>query len=276
MDTLEKNKKRVFSALTILLIIFSIYCIVKIYSEIKKDSMLGENTTPATISFSGHGEVKATPDVANIYFTITKDAKTVEDAQAGVAAVEKSALDVLNAKGVDEKDIQTTDASFNPKYEYKQAVCPIMPLSSNGSAVVAPTYCPSGKQTLVGYTASESITVKIRNTDNVGIIMQSLGTTGISDLSGPDFTIDNPDMLQIQARKIAIDDAKNKAQILAKDLGVSLGKITDFSESGETPVMYAANKVMPLSAEVPAATGAVIPQGQNTITSDVTITYEIK
>ena len=58
--------------------------------------------------------------------------------------------------------------------------------------------------------------------------MQGLGTTGVSNLSGPDFSIDNPDALQVQARKLAIDDAKAKAQVLAKDLGVSLGKIERF------------------------------------------------
>ena len=105
--------------------------------------------------------------------------------------------------------------------------------------------------------------------------MQALGTTGATNLSGPNFSIDNPDALQMQARKIAIDDAKTKAQALAKDLGVSLGKIESFSDNNINPVMYDA-KAMNLSAAVPAAAPAVIPKGQNTITSDVTITYEIR
>ncbi len=129
---------------------------------------------------------------------------------------------------------------------------------------------------MTGYEASESITVKVRNTDNVGKIMQGLGTIGVSNLSGPNFTIDNPDALQTQARKLAIDDAKSKAQVLAKDLGVSLGKIESFSDSsGGYPIMYAQNAVMSAGA-VSKAAPAVIPAGQNTISSDVTITYEIK
>jgi uncharacterized protein YggE len=147
-------------------------------------------------------------------------------------------------------------------------------VSSN--AIISSTYCNPGKQVLVGYTASESITVKVRNTDTVGDIMQALGTTGVSGLSGPDFSIDNPDALQAQARKLAIDDAKAKAQVLAKDLGVTLGKIESFSDNSSSPIMYAENKTMSLSAAVPAAAPAVIPKGQNTITSDVTITYEIR
>ena len=271
--------------LLVFLIVISAYFAVKIVSEIKKDSMLGESTTPATISFSGHGEVNAVPDIASVYFTISKNAATVKDAQAGVATIEKSSLDILKAKGVADADIKTADASFYPNYEYQNAICPQFaptpvstPNSVSGSGVVSSPaiYCPPGKQVLKGYTASESITVKVRNTDSVGDLMQALGTTGISNLSGPNFSIDNPDAVQAQARKLAIDDAKAKAQVLAKDLGVSLGKITSFNDSGNGyPIMYATDSLKSMGA-APAAAPAVIPKGQNTITSDVTITYEIR
>ena len=280
MEIIEENKKRMFQVLGVLLIVLSVYFAVKIFSEIKKDSMLGESTQPATISFSGHGEVTAVPDIANVYFTISKDATTVKDAQAGVAVIEKKALDLLKTKGVADKDIQTANASFNPKYEYKQAVCPPIRVDTievgGGSAgSSASYYCPSGKQVLVGYTASESITVKVRNTDNVGDIMQGLGTTGVSDLSGPNFAIDKEDALKAQARKIAIDDARAKAKVLAKDLGVHLGKITSFNENGNYPIMYAKSAMMD-SATGGTPAPAVVPKGENTISSDVTITYEIR
>jgi uncharacterized protein YggE len=279
MEIQEKYKTRLFQVLVTFMVIVSAYFAIRIYSEIKKDSMLGESTTPATISFSGHGEMKATPDIANVYFTITKDAATVKDAQAGVATIEKSALDLLKTKGVADKDIKTADVSVNPKYQYKQAVCP-QPAKIDGmgaTSSVAPYYCPSGKQVLVGYTASESITVKVRNTDSVGDIMQGLGTTGVSNLNGPDFAIDNPDALQAQARTLAIADAKAKAKELAKELGVSLGKIESFNESGQPyPAMYNAMEKSLSGAAVPTSAPAVIPKGENTISSDVTITYEIK
>ena len=139
----------------------------------------------------------------------------------------------------------------------------------------SPYYCPPGKQVLTGYTANESITVKIRDIDSVGDIMQGLGTTGVSDLNGPNFAIDKEDALKTEARKKAIDDAKAKAEVLAKDLGIRLGKITSFSENGNYPVMYATNAVMKDSVGA-APAPAVIPKGENTISSDVTITYEIR
>jgi hypothetical protein len=280
MEILEVNKNKIFNMLLVFLIVVSAYFAVKIVSEIKKDSLLGENATPATISFSGHGEVTAVPDIANVSFTILKDSKTVADAQAGVATVEKSALDFLKTNSVDTKDIQTANASFNPTYQYQNAICPPVPVPMVNTGTVSSNniaYCPPGKQVLTGYEASESITVKVRNTDNVGKIMQGLGTLGVSNLNGPNFTIDNPDALQAQARKLAIDDAKSKAAILAKDLGVTLGKIESFSDnSSGYPIMYAQNAVMSAGAAVPKSAPAVIPAGVNTISSDVTITYEIK
>ncbi len=226
-----------------------------------------ENKPENTITFSGHGEVTAVPDIANIYFNISKEAKTVKEAQALVAQIEKSSLDVLKANNILEKDIKTANASFSPKYEYKyeKTVSPC-----NGYNCPMP-----GKSVIVGYTASESITVKVRNTDDVGKIMQGLGTAGVSDLSGPDFSIDNEDGLKAEARKKAIDDAKEKAEVLAKDLGVRLGKITSFSESGNypRPMMY---KTMAADSVSNESAPASLPKGENTISSDVSITYEIK
>jgi uncharacterized protein YggE len=253
MEILEQNKKRIGQGLFVLVIILSIYFAVKTLGEIKKMHELGESPTPATISFSGHGEVKAVPDIASIYFNISKDAQTVKDAQDQVAAIEKKALNAISARGVEDKDIQTADASFYPKYDYSKY----------------------NNSTIIGYTASESITVKVRKTDDAGLIIQDLGSVGVSNLNGPSFTIDNEDSLKAEARKKAIDDAKEKAEVLAKDLGVHLGKIVSFSENNNGPIMYAQAAVMKDSA-VSAPAPAQLPKGENTISSDVSITFEIR
>lgn len=269
MEILEENKKRIGKVLFILLVLLCVYFAVQIFRDIKETNMLGQSTEPTTISFSGHGEVTAKPDIATIYFSISKDAATVKSAQDAVAVIEKKALDFLKTKNIDDKDIKTSNASFNPKYEYKRTLCPQI------GGVEAMYDCGNGKQVLVGYTASESITVKVRDTGEVGAIMQGLGTTGVSDLNGPNFAIENEDLLKAKARKEAIDDARQKAQILADDLGVSLVKISGFSENGggyPYPMMYE----KAIMSDSVAGAPAVIPTGENTISSDVTITYEIR
>lgn len=258
-------KIRIYRGLKIALIAFLVAVAVNFLTEFNNKN---DNKPENTISFSGHGEVTAVPDIANVYFTINKEAKTVKEAQTLVATVEKSSLDFLKTNNILEKDIKTANASFNPKYEYKYDKV-LVPCTQYN--------CPPtpGKNVITGYQASESITVEVRNTDDVGKIIQGLGTLGVSDLNGPNFSIDNEDGLKADARKKAIDDAKGKAMVLAKDLGVRLGKITSFNESGNYPVPMYSKSAMMDSVSVSSAP-AQIPKGENTISSDVTITYEIR
>jgi uncharacterized protein YggE len=214
------------------------------------------------ITVTGHGEVQAVPDIANISFSIRKEAKTVKEAQAQVAEIEKKVLESLKANNILEKDIKTVSASFNPKYEYKYGIA------------CNQYNCP-GRNVVVGYEAYENINLKIRSTDDTGKIMQELGAIGVTDLYGPNFTVDNEDDLKVVARKKAIDDAKAKAKVLAKDLGIRLGKMTSYNEGGNYPTpMYA--KTMMADSAVGASAPAELPKGENTISSDVTITYEIR
>jgi hypothetical protein len=263
-----ERKAKLYRVFKIVLIVVIAVCIANFFSR-GMSHHWDSNKTENTISFTGHGEVSAVPDIANISFTISKDAKTVKEAQAQVATVEKQALYSLKSNNVLDKDIKTTNASFYPKYEYVNDTKIAMPCNQFG--------CPPqpGKNVITGYTASESITIKVRNTDTTGKIIEDLGGLGVSDLNGPNFAIDKEDSLKESARKLAIDEAKLKAKTLAKDLGIRLGKITAFNEGGNYPVpMYE-------TAKMDIATGgnvapAVLPVGENTISSDITITYEIR
>lgn len=263
-----KDKKKLVKPLLVLIIILCFYFGAKFLVAIKSYQTMDRGTEMSTITLTGHGEVTAVPDIASIDFTIRKEAKTAKEAQDSVAQVEKKAIDFLKSTNIDSKDFKVTNASFNPKYEYK---------TTNTIAPCTPYGCPpsQGKSVIVGYESYESINVKIRNTDEVGKIMQGLSSIGVENLNGPNFTIDNQDTLQANARKQAIDDAETKAQALAKDLNVRLGKITSFNESGNypTPIMY---KTMAVDGAVAESAPAQLPKGENTISSDVTITYQIK
>ena len=272
MEIPNQYIKNLYKVSLVFLVILSLFFAVKFLAELKSYGRMGSSEAN-TITLSGHGEVTAVPDIANVYFSIRKTAKTGKEALASVAVIEKKALDFLKTKGVDEKDIKTENASVYPKYDYVRSLCP---QSEAGSASGMMYDCGGSKQVLTGYEASESITVKVRNIDDAGAIMQGLGATGVSDLNGPNFAIDDEDNLKAEARKKAIDDAKQKAEVLAKDLGVSLGRIADFNEGGNYyPVMYGKATMMD-SAVSSAPAPAELPKGENTISSDVTITYEIR
>lgn len=231
-----------------------------------------------TIEVSGHGQVLAVPDIATFTFTVTSDKSTVAAAQADATAKANAVTNYLTGAGVSKDDIQTTDYSVSPQYEYQNASCPSepVPLSNGGASPGAVVYCPPGKQVLTGYEVDQTTTVKVRDTGKAGALLAGVGTAGATQVSGLQFTFDNPDAVQAQARTAAIVDAKSKAQTLASELGVSLVRVVSFSEDtgGISPQpMYA------MAAGSSASNASAAPEistGQNEVTDDVTITYEIR
>ena len=232
-----------------------------------------KSQTPPTISVTGTGEAYSIPDVATFSFSVTANAKTVTDAQTQATTKINAALKTVRESGVEDKDIQTTSYSINPHYDYQNAVCPAIARADG-----VPVYCPPGKSVLTGYDVSQSVTVKIRALDKAGTLFASIGSLKVDNLNGLDFSVDNPDTIQAQARTLAITDAKSKADILAGQLGVHLVRIVSFSEdnggSYPRPMMYAMTDSV--SASGKAIVAPEIPAGQQKVTSNVTVTYEIK
>jgi uncharacterized protein YggE len=273
MEILNNQKPHIVKAIFVLLIVVSLYFLTKTLSEIKKDGFIGAGTTATNvISFDGKGEVSATPDLATISLTIRETSKEVKGAQTKVTTKETAVLSFLDKSGIDKKDIKTENYNSYPKYEWRQSVCP-QPASTSSEAY----YCPPGKSVLTGYEVSENISVKVRDLAKAGDIVKGIGDVGISEISGPNFSIEKEDQLKAEARKMAIDEAKSKAEVLAKDLGVHLVRIVNFSENGNYPVpMYANRLDMAAGAKESVTSTPALPTGQNKITSNVTITYEIR
>jgi uncharacterized protein YggE len=230
-----------------------------------------------TISVSGEGEVFAIPDTATFTFTVDETAKDVATAQASATKKANDIIAYLKGQSIADTDIQTTDYNINPQYSYQQAVCPNVPVaeSSSGMTPTIAVYCPPGKQTITGYEVSQTVSVKVRDTSKAGAILAGVGGKGVSNVSGLSLTVSNQDALQLQARDKAIADAKGKADALAASLGVQLVRIVGYNENGG-PVYYPKAMSMSVGASDSAAAAPSIPTGQNKITSDISITYEIR
>lgn len=215
----------------------------------------------STIDVSGTGEAYAIPNIATESFTVEQKAATVAEAQATVTKKIDTAIAFLKSSDVAEKDIQTTNYSAYPEYSYPE------PCRAQ--------YCPASLTTpkITGYTVSQTITVKIRDIDTIGSIIDGLGKAGVTGLTGPNFTVADTDAVNGEAREKAIEDAEAKAKVLAKELGVRLVRVVRFSENGggAYPVPMYASKDASMGASAPQ-----LPAGENKYTSSVTITYEIR
>lgn len=254
----------------VVLIVLGVFIAIQIIASILGLRYIGAGIAAAnTISVSGHGEIQATPNIATFTFSVVSDKSTAAAAQADATAKANATTQYLKDQGIAAADIQTSGYTVYPQYDYQTTVCP----ASSGTTAV---YCPPGKQVLRGYEARQSTTVKMRDLTKAGDLLVGVGQKGATEVSGLNFTFDDPNAPQTQARTKAIADARQKADELAKQLGVSIVRVTSFNESGSgypRPVMYAA---MGSSAAADKAAAPEVSPGQNTVTDDVTITYEIR
>ncbi len=265
MDVFNNGNSKVAKALLVLLIILSVYFAVKAVAEVKSYRFIGGGTPSSNIiSFDGKGEVFAAPDLATISLTIRETASTVKDAQAEVTKKETAVLDFLDKAGIEKKDIKTESYTSYPKYNS------VTPCYSYGMP------CKQNSPKIVGYETSEYISVKVRDLTKAGDILNGIGLAGVSEISGPDFSIENETNLREKARKMAIDEAKAKAESLAKDLGVHLIRIVGFSDDSNHPYYYAKAEMMNQDASGTLAPAPALPAGENKITSNVSISYEIR
>jgi len=267
---------RTFAAFALCML--GIFLVIATVGEIKGLNYIGSGVAATnTISVDGEGDVFAVPDTATFTFSVDETAKDVATAQASATTKANAVIDYLKGQGIADADIQTTDYSVNPQYSYQQSVCPQPVYSSAGGVSSASAiYCPPSTQTITGYEVSQTVSVKVHDTSKAGTILAGVGSKGVSNVSGLSLTVSNEDALDIQARDKAIQAAEAKAQALAKSLGVQLVRVVGYSDNNGGPVYYAkASTGMALDAAVPAA-APQIPTGQNKITSDVTVTYEIR
>jgi uncharacterized protein YggE len=206
----------------------------------------GHSATPAatapaakTITVSGDGSVTAVPDRATFNFSIETRAKTASAALTQNSADATAVIAALKDAGITSANIQTSQVSLNPQ------------TSQDGT-------------TIVGYAASNSVTVRTALTTAGKIVDAAVGA-GANGVSGPSLDVSDQTSLYRDALHKAVDNAKLKAQALADATGLSLGSVLTVTEGGSaTP--------FPISDKMSAA-GAPIEAGTQQIQASVTITY---
>jgi uncharacterized protein YggE len=220
-DTVEV--RRFFKFAAVAMVLLSLFLVAEALNAFK--TWREPSAALSTIVVSGTGVAFATPDIATFSFSVSADAKAVADAQSAVNSKIDAVLASLKGLGIDDKDIQTTNYNIYPKYTYAPTVC----------SQSYPSYCPPTKQVPDGFTATQTITVKVRKTENAGQALGLAGEKGATDISGLNFTVDDPNAVNNEARDKAVTEAKTKAEALAKSLGVRLGRVVDFADSMSNP-----------------------------------------
>lgn len=248
-----KDNKFLQVAMGLLALVLIVFVGAKTRNALQEYHYIGTSGRD-TISIGGEGKVSAKPDLALANLGVTTDSPTVKDGQTQNTQKMNAIIAAIKAMGVEDKDIQTSNYSIYPKYDYS-----------------------NGKTTLSGYTVSQQVTVKVRNLDSVGDVLAKAGDLGANQVNGVSFTIDDPTSLQADARMKALEDARKKADVLARALGLTIVKVVTFSESSgnvpPVPIPYMADKAYGIGGGgIPSPT---VESGSLDVTSDVTVTFEV-
>jgi len=192
----------------------------------------------------GNGAVSTVPDRAQLSFGVSTDAKTASAALRANAAEATRVIAAIKGQGIAAADIRTEQVSLSPRY------------TQNGDGIV-------------GYTAMNSVGVTLRNLDKTGGVIDAAVDAGANQVSGPNLVRSDQSALYRAALRVAIANAKAKAQTIARASGLVLRRITDVSESGgPTPVADT-------TAKVGAAPSTPIEPGTQLVEATVTVTFAV-
>jgi uncharacterized protein YggE len=201
------------------------------------------------VTVVGHGEAKARPDTATVQIGVETEAANAKDALAqnnkDAAAIQAK----LKSLGVADKDMQTS--GFN----------------------IFPVYDQNGKQ-VTGYRVNNTLSVKIRDLDQAGGLLDAVVKAGANSIYGIQFSVEDPRALQDQARQAAMQDALARAQTLAKAGGAAVSEVLVITENIHAPPIP-----MPMVAEAKAQSAGdsvAVQPGEQTISADVQVTYTLK
>ncbi len=209
-----------------------------------------------TISVSATGTAEIAPDMAVITLTVLREGET---ARAALDANTEAMTDVLAAmqdEGIAERDLQTSNFSVQPIYVY--------PRNNNGQ---------QDEPRIVGYRVHNSLTVRVRDLDRLGAILDASVTLGVNQGGQIMFTNDDPAAAISEARTEAMKNAIAKARELTEAAEIGLGKIVTITEQSDRPQpIRLARAEMAMAAD---AAPVPIAAGENSYRVTVNVTFEL-
>lgn len=206
--------------------------------------------TGRRIIVTGSAEVEAVPDIATVSAGVESQAADAAAALAANATAMNAVFGALEASGVARADVQTSQLSLDSIWENR----------SDG-----------GAPKVVGYQASNMVTVTVRDTARLGAVVDAVAAAGGNRIFGVSFAVDEPREQIDAARERAVADARAKAELYATAAGVKLGAVMSISEGGGMGPSPA-----PLLARAEAAADTPVAEGTVTLGATVEVVYAIE
>lgn len=247
--------RKVLTYSLILLVTFIALFLIKVLDVSYPLNLTITNTTKSTeFSVVGEGKVDAVPDTIYVDLGISvSNVATAEAAQSKIDEVNNQIIDSLKSLGVDKKDIKTSNYNITPVYSFS----------------------PDKENKITSYSGNATVNVKLTDAKLASAVITKATEDGANQVTGTRFVVDDPAKYREEARNKAIANAKEQAQKLSKELGITLGKVVNIVESNSNqPPIY--ERATMMGGAPSADAGPVLEPGTQTVTSTVTLYFEKK
>ncbi|HEV2123841.1 MAG TPA: SIMPL domain-containing protein [Chloroflexota bacterium] len=186
---------------------------------------------PSGITVVGTGEVQRAPDQARITLGVQAQAQTARQALNQVSTAANDVIAALRQLGIQDRQIQTTSVDLHPIHESPRPPRPGQVMEE-----------PQGPPPIVGYRANNQVRVTVNNLGQLGAVIDSAISAGANVVSGIQFTLENDASARQEALRMAVQEARSEAEVLATALGLRITGIQSviedvgFSPPGPGPV----------------------------------------
>lgn len=227
------------------------------------------------LTVSAEGKSFREPDMAVFSAGVTTQGKTAAEALGENSRAMTAVIAALRRAGIAERDIQTNNLSIHPLYADPNRDA-MMAARVSGQPYVPP---PPEQQvpTIIGYQASNNVSVRQRDLKDFGRVIDTLAAAGANQINGPMFQMDNPDPALDEARLDAVKAARARAELYANATGLRIVRILSIAEGGgyygPPPVVFA--RAATMSSAPPPPPPAPVQPGEMQMATTVTVLYEL-
>ena len=198
------------------------------------------------ISVTGEGEASVAPDLALVSFAVTGNGRELGPVREEVLTRSTAVLAAVRDLGLADGDISAPDVSIQPEYDYRKG------------------------QRLVGYRVARNMTVRVRDLDRLGPVLDGVVAAGANEVGGAQMTASDPSAAEHAALEAAMAAARTKAEVLAKAAGVALGRVIRVEEE-PTPGVGPMPKFRAMAAAAEYADAST-----EVVAGDLTVTRRIR
>jgi uncharacterized protein len=200
------------------------------------------------------GEVQRAPDIVRIGAGVMTQAPTASEAIRQNARQMDSMRAALRRAGVADRDIQTSSINLHPEWRHDRENAP----------------------TFVGYRAHNQVNVRFRDIANAGRILDALVTAGANSVDGPMLYIERPEPALEEARLLALRNARARAELYARSLGMRVARVLSVSEAGAPYMPMPMMRGESGAIAVTAASDTRIEPGEQTLSAALTVSFELE